>query len=176
MRAIRKSIQGLIGAAISALPVQSAFADLVYRVVYGGASSVVTAAAPFSADQRLTGFIDISFTVRTARSFHAENPPSSFGSAVPKVLDFRFGLGSFEWTTVGDHGVLGFTDVTGQISNVTMGFERDACGGFTPCFLDIFDDGKGGFNVQVYQPGIANEPPVIGYRAEGVELVPDPFR
>jgi hypothetical protein len=166
----------MTGAALALLGVQSASADLVYRVVYGGASRVVTAVTPFGADQSLSGFIDIPFTTRTAGTFHAHNPPSDSGSAIPQVLDFRFSLGSFEWTTVGDHGVLGFIDVTGRISNAAMGFERDACGGFTPCFLDIYDDGKGGFNVQIYQPGIANGPPVIGYRAEGVGLVPDPLR
>lgn len=176
MSASRPIISAMTIGAIASLAAQSALADLVYRVVYGGVSRVVTAAAPFSADQKLDGFIDLAFAVRKVGSFHGQNPPSNAGSAIPPVLGFRFSLGSFEWTAVGDHGVLGFTDLTGRISSAFMGFERDACGGFSPCRLDVSDNGKGGFNIQIYQPGIANEPPAIGYRAEGVELVADPLR
>jgi hypothetical protein len=137
---------------------------------------VVTADPPFSSDQELSGFIDVAFAARTAGSFSGRNPPSALGSPVPPVLDFRFTVGSFEWTAFDSHGVLGFTDVTGRISTAMMGFERDACGDFSPCFLDISNDGPGLFKVQVYQPGIGDEPPVIGYRAEGVELVADSLR
>jgi len=113
MPTIRRTVTAITAMAGAMLAVESTSADLVYRIVYGGAARVVTAEPLFSPDQNLVGFLELAFATRTAHSFHAQRPTLSVGSPIPPVLNFRFSLGSFEWTSVGSHGVLGFTDLTG---------------------------------------------------------------
>ena len=176
MTKARKTIRYVTVCLVGVLAVPSAMADLVYRIVYGSASRVITVEAPFSADQQLAGYIDVSFAARTSGSFYARRPNSSVSRPIPPVLDFRFSLGEFEWTPVEDHGLLGNIDRFERISSITLGLERDACGGFSPCFLDLSNDGNGRFEVKIYQPGVAGDPPVVGYRADGIELVSGSLR